>query len=60
MKLSNYNIYIPHSGFTILYNSYTDRFLGVSNGVAALLKKNNLDGLNAQSAVWQKMKILGM
>ena len=60
MKQSNYNIYIPHSGFTILYNSYTDRFLGVSNGVADLLKKNNLDGLNIQSAVWLKMKALGM
>lgn len=60
MKLSNYNIYIPHGGFTILYNSYTDRFLGLSNRMADSLKKKNLDVLNIQSAVCQKMKTLGM
>ena len=60
MKISNYNIYIPHGGFTILYNSYTDRFLGVSNGVADLLKKKNLDSLNVQSVVCQKMETFGM
>lgn len=61
MKQSNYNLYIPHGGFTIVYNTYIDRFLGISNSIADFLKKQNLDDLKIQSpSVFQKMVNLRM
>ncbi len=63
MKASNYNILIPQKGFSILYNSFSDRFLGVSNHVASLLKSSdfNNDAIkNTYPSVYNKMEELGM
>lgn len=38
MKTSKYIIQIPLKGFVILYNSFTDKFIGVSHEVATTLK----------------------
>ena len=34
MKHSKYNILIPAKGFCIIYNSFTDKFVGLSNRIA--------------------------
>lgn len=42
MKISKYNIKIPQTGFVILYNSFTDKFLGVSKQVSELLSDDGI------------------
>lgn len=60
MKQSYYNIFIPRSGFTILYNSFTDRFLGISKKADNLLN-SDIERLNRQMpSVCKRMQELGM
>lgn len=63
MKQSKYNIFVPHGGFTILYNSFSDRFLGISNHIASLLKSKSIDLEDFKRqvpSVFNKMTELGM
>ena len=40
MKQSKYNIFIPVKGFTIVYNSFTDKFIGISHEVVKCLNES--------------------
>lgn len=44
MKVSDYNIFIPLRGFVLVYNSFIDRFLGVSYEASSYLQSGN-DGV---------------
>ncbi len=60
MKQSNYNISIPRKGFTVLYNSLSDRFLGISKDASSLLNSDIEEFSRQMPSVYKKMKELGM
>ena len=63
LKRSYYNIPIKQKGFTIIYNSFSDHFLGVSQEVANRLGSGIFDPENFRIAfpkTFAKLQDLGM
>lgn len=59
MKHSRYNVVIPTKGFTIIYNSFTDKFIGLSNESANSF--NNLKEFQQNYKLsFDKLTLLGM
>lgn len=62
MKHSKYNILIPAKGFCIIYNSFTDKFVGLSNRIATEFNetKDFSEFHYNHKAVFENLKSLGM
>ncbi len=62
MKHSKYNILIPTNGFCIIYNSFTDKFIGLSHKIANDFNDtNDFDAFHDRyETAYEKLKSLGM
>ncbi len=62
MKHSKYNILIPTKGFCILYNSFTDKFIGLSHKTAKDFNETNDFEIfhKRYETAYERLKSLGM